>query len=57
MHIIGAIKEIKMIKQKPTQYRESGFLFIDFQQAFDSVNHKILLKKIDQHMNASKEWQ
>lgn len=57
MHIIGAIKEIKMIKQKPTQYRESGFLFIDFQQAFDSVNHKILLKKIDQHMYASKEWQ
>ena len=46
MHILQAIEEIKQVKKEPVTYKEAGFLFIDFKQAFDSVDHEILEEKL-----------
>ena len=46
MHILSTIKDIVMLKENYDQYKDAGFIFIDFQQAFDSVNHDILIKKL-----------
>jgi len=48
MHIMEAIREMKWVKAHPILYPNAGFLFIDLQQAFDSVDHRILMKKLDQ---------
>ena len=46
MHIMGAIEDMKLAIQDPITYKNAGFLFIDFKQAFDSVDHEILINKI-----------
>ena len=56
MHILGAIQDIILVKENYTNYKTAGFLFIDFQQAFDSVNHKILLKKLETFPNNNPKW-
>ena len=56
MHILGAIKDIILVKDNYEQYKNAGLIFIDFQQAFDSVDHNILLKKLKQFPNNNLKW-
>ena len=56
IHIIEAIREMKLVKTNSHIYPEAGFLFIDFQQAFDSVDHQILMKKINKFKGSTNNW-
>jgi len=56
MHILAAVKEYKMTKEDPNTYKQTGFLFIDFKQAFDSVDHEILINKIKKFKGTDKKW-
>jgi len=56
MHIIGATKDLQYAKTHNITFEQAGFLFIDFKQAFDSVSHELLLKKLEEFPNNNKEW-
>ena len=36
---------------KEQNYKHSNYLFVDFQKAFDSINHRILSEKINKKIN------
>ena len=42
IHIKDAIEDIHYARNKKTKMKDAGLVFIDFQQAFDSVDHQIL---------------
>ena len=56
IHIKEAIKDIQYVRERKDKIKNAGFLFIDFQQAFDSVDHEILQKKIRKSPGYRKEW-
>ena len=56
MHILGATEDLSYAKENNIIFEQAGFLFIDFKQAFDSVDHEILIEKINKLPNINKDW-
>ena len=55
-HIYDAIKDANVMKTSTNPEANPGFLFIDFKQAFDSVDHEILEKKIKIFPGSNQTW-
>ena len=56
IHISDTIKDIEYLKKEKSSYKQAGLLFIDFKQAFDSVDHKILNEKIESFPHHNRKW-
>ena len=50
------LRSIKIAKKNKETMNEVGLLFIDFSQAFDSVSHSLLLRKLRGRKDVTQEW-